>query len=66
LIRARVAGVTEVQRDAYTDRTLHLRLRTTSDAVTLAAAISALPWRDFTLHAAPRTPTEVAVEVQRF
>lgn len=66
LIRDRAEGATEVQRGTYARRALHLRVRTAGDATTLATAIAALHWRDFTLHAQPRTPTEVQVEVQRF
>jgi len=66
LIRDRAEGVAEVQRGTYARRALRLRVRTGEDVTTLAAAIAALHWRDFTLHAEPRTPTEVVVEVQRF
>ena len=66
LIRDRAAGVEEVQRGTYARRALRLRVRTAGDVTTLAAAIAALHWRDFTLHAEARTATEVQVEVQRF
>lgn len=66
LIRDRAAGVAEVQRGTYARHALHLRVRTGEDVTALATAIAALHWRDFTLHAQPRTATEVAVEVQRF
>ncbi len=66
LIRDRAEGVTEVQRGTYARRAMRLRVRTGNDVTTLATAIAALHWRDFTLHAEPRTPTEVQVEVQRF
>jgi len=66
LVRDRAAGVEEVQRGTYARRALRLRVRTAADVTALATAIAALHWRDFTLHAEPRTPTEVAVEVQRF
>jgi len=66
LIRDRATGIEEIQRGTYARRALRLRVRTTEDATALATAIAALHWRDFTLHAEPRTPTEVVVEVQRF